>query len=156
DFGGVDVAGDEQDGFAFGSKGVDLLRRERAGIGELVGDGFVFIFVEEIFRGGDDGHDHLFAESGLAEDLDLNEIGIGGEGFEIGRNLAIVGEFAVGADFKLEELGGSGEFVWGGVEREWTRETGKQENGEEQAEALKLQHVHPLSVRRKRSAATKL
>ncbi len=57
--------------------------------------------------GGDDGHDHRLSERGFADGQELELRRLGVELLEIGLDLAIIGELAVGADPVAEEgLGG--------------------------------------------------
>ena len=70
----MNVAGDEEDRFAFSGERIDLLRSEAAGIGKLVRDVFVVGFVAQVFFGRDYGHEHVFAERGFAKDFQFDSI----------------------------------------------------------------------------------
>jgi hypothetical protein len=100
----VDVARDQDDGLAFAHEPLRLGVGEAARIGETFGDLLDPILVAKVLLRGDDGHDHLFAERGLAEDLHLHARRGGVEGPEIGADLLVVGEFSVRADVELQEL----------------------------------------------------
>src|SRR5271170_6544538 len=133
DFRGVNVAGDKEDGFAVVGECVDLLWSEAAGVGKFMRDVFVPGFVGEVFWSGDYGHEHIFAEGGLAEDFYLHAWGCGGKSLEIGGDLFVVGELAVGADFEAEEFAGLGDGASGFLFFLSVRE-GKQRTGQNSGE----------------------
>ena len=89
---------------AFIGQGVNLFLGEPARIGQLARNLLVFGLVAQVFRRGDHGHEHVFAQRGLAQDFNLHAVGSSCESFEVRGDLAIVGELAVRADFKAQEF----------------------------------------------------
>ena len=72
DFSGVDIAGHQQNGFAFARQGLDLLRRKTARVGEFVCDFLVMSLVLQVLGPGDLGHNEVIAERGRPKGLDLD------------------------------------------------------------------------------------
>ena len=77
---------------------------EAARVGELARDLLDALQVLDVLLGRDDGHEHVFAERRLAEDLDLHARRGGFERLEVRRDLPVVGELPVRADLEPEEL----------------------------------------------------
>src|SRR4029077_5340859 len=100
----VDVAGDEGDGLAVAHERVDLRVRQPARIGQLRGGVADALEVPHVRLGRHDGHDEVLAERRLAERRDLHARRRGGDGAEVGDDLPVVGELAVGADIEAYEL----------------------------------------------------
>jgi len=105
DLGGVNVAGEQEDGLALRRQRVDLLFAQPARVRQLARDLPVLRLVAQIVFAGDHRHEHVFAQRGLAQRLNLNAAGCGSQRLEVRSDLAIVGQLAVGPDFETKKLG---------------------------------------------------
>src|SRR5262249_30297296 len=98
------VARHEEDDLAVLRESVEVGVGEAARVGELLRRRLDRFDVLLVLLRRDDRHDHVLAECGLAEDLELDARRRLLERLEVGPDLPVIGERAVGADVHLQKL----------------------------------------------------
>jgi hypothetical protein len=102
----VDVARDEQHHLALGGQPVGVRVGQAPRVGQASRGLLDVREVRDVLLGRDHRHHHVLAERRLAEVLEHDARRRGVERLQVGLDLAVVRERAVGADRKAEELGG--------------------------------------------------
>ena len=122
DLGGMDGAGEQDDGLAFGDQLLGLGRSGFARIGQALLDGDVAVEVLESLGVGNGGRDERPVVGGLAEFVDANFVAGFGEELEVADHFVPVEDGFVGSDLVAEVALGRGD---GGVGRAGQKEDRK-------------------------------
>lgn len=138
DFGGVNGAGDQDDGLAGGDEPLGCFFGQVVRVGQAPGDVAVLVQALLVVLGGQDDQQHVIAERGLAGQLHGDAVGGGTESAEVFDHFGIGSQVAVFTHLVAEETFGRGNFLrWGGESQEQSqRNAGKNESSSHKRASL--------------------
>ena len=149
-FAGVQAAVDPDHGLAFLGQRLGLVVGQALGLREPARDLLVAFQLLEVLGRGDDRHQLVAAFGGLADRLHRHAIRFGVELAHVLRELGVVRELVIGADYVTEKLFRGGDPGRGGCLR---LRRGQGEQQEDHTRERTQCHTHPESIKGTRRRA---